>query len=595
MILQNIIFPNNSICSEKDLYFHAKNDSFSLLDNGMQISENNCIDFFSYFNGFTIEKWLRYTTVEKIYCKVQISGKCRVSLFQNKAEGERINKICLHKLEISSEDTKTILIEVPSSCTQGICSLKIEAIKDTHLICGSFDTDSQCLTDVHLIIGICTYRRENFVQRTLKTIQNNFLKNSNSPLAKRLQIIVSDNGQTLDAQKWEDDCIHIYKNKNAGGTGGFTRCMIESLTTFSDWAPTHILLMDDDIILEPEALYRTYTFLSYLKKTYQEYVIGGALLRMDIPYIQFANGEGWENGYVQFTKKGYNLKNEYTLLQNEEELPISHNGWWYCCLPISSDMENSLPFPFFIHADDIEYGLRKEGKFITLNGICVWHDSFDNRKSSAVEYYDIRNAFICSLIHIPEYSAKDMKKRAYRHLIHQLLKYRYADQELFMLGIQHALQGIQFLKDAEPVSLHAQITKMGYHEEDLRNTLSKLEITIPEKKATIENINHRENIKLWHVFTLNGWLLPGKRKITAIPMGAYLTTVARAKKVLYYDPATGKGFFTERKFRALFTTLKNCIKARKLISKNFDNAARDIRENWRDLTTLTFWKKYLDL
>ncbi len=595
MILQNIIFPNKSICSEKDLYFHTNNDSFSLLDNGISITEGNRIDFFSYFNGFTIEKWLRYTIAEKIYCKVQISGACIISLFQNTIEEKQVKKTCLYKQEISGEGTQTILIEIPPSCTHGICSLRIEAINNTHFICGSFETDSKCITDVHLVIGICTYRREDFVQRTLRIIQNSFLTNSNSPLKKRIQVIVSDNGQTLDIEKWQDDGIHIFKNKNAGGTGGFTRCMIEALTTFSNWAPTHILLMDDDIILEPEALYRTYAFLSYLKKTYQEYVIGGALLRMDIPYIQFANGEGWENGYVRFTKMGYNLKNEYTLLLNEEELPISHNGWWYCCLPVTADMKYSLPLPFFIHVDDIEYCLRKEGKFITLNGICVWHDSFDNRKSSAIEYYDIRNAFLCSLIHIPEYSARDIKKRAYRHLIYQLLKYRYADQELFMLGIQHALQGVQFLKDTEPVSLHAQITKMGYHEEDLRDVLSKLGITNTSERPTTVNINYNERFKLWHILTLNGWLLPGKREITAIPMGAYPAATARAKKVLYYDPATGKGFFTERKYRALFTTLKNCIKIRKLISKNFDAAAKDIRENWQDLTTISFWEKYLNL
>lgn len=29
---------------------------------------------------------------------------------------------------------------------------------------------------------------------------------------------------------------------------------------------THILLMDDDIVLEPESLFRTYTLLNFLKK-----------------------------------------------------------------------------------------------------------------------------------------------------------------------------------------------------------------------------------------------------------------------------------------------------------------------------------------
>lgn len=586
MILQNIIFPDKSICSEKNLYFHAGNDSFLMLDKGgIQIKGGKCIDFFSYFNGFTLEKWLRYTTIQNICCKIQISGRCRALLFQNIIESDTVKKICLCKQELTGDGIQTIVLPIPPSCSQGICSLQIEAIGKTQFFSGSFETKSACKANIRLVIGICTYHREEYVKRTLEVIRKKFFSENDTPLADHIQVIVSDNGQTLNFENAQNNCVHIVKNKNAGGTGGFTRCMIEALTTLSDWRPTHILLMDDDIILEPESLYRTFVVLSYLKKSYQEYVIGGALLRMDIPYIQFANGEGWENGYVRFTKRGYNLKDKQTLLRNEEELPISYNGWWYCCFPITPDMKDSLPLPFFIHVDDMEYCLRHKGKFITLNGIAVWHDSFENRKASSMEYYDIRNTFLCCLIHIPDYSARDIKKRAYRHLIYQMLKYRYADQDLYLLGIEHALQGVQFLKNTDPVSLNAQIAKMGYHERDMRKTLHELKIT------DIDKSHYNEHFKPWHIL---GWLLPTK-KIVALPMGAPPTASVKAKKVIYFDPATGKGFCTERKHRALYTTIKNCLKARKLISKNFISAAEDIRANWKELTKIDFWRKYLDL
>lgn len=71
MILQNIIFPNKSICSEKDLYFHTNNDSFSLLDNGISITEGNRIDFFPTLmgllskNGCVIQLPKKYTVKYK--------------------------------------------------------------------------------------------------------------------------------------------------------------------------------------------------------------------------------------------------------------------------------------------------------------------------------------------------------------------------------------------------------------------------------------------------------------------------------------------------------------------------------------------------
>ena len=38
---------------------------------------------------------------------------------------------------------------------------------------------------------------------------------------------------------------------------------------------------------------------------------------------------------------------------------------------------------------------------MTMNGIGVWHDAFDNRKASSMEYYDMRNTLIACAIHHP--------------------------------------------------------------------------------------------------------------------------------------------------------------------------------------------------
>lgn len=45
----------------------------------------------------------------------------------------------------------------------------------------------------------------------------------------------------------------------------------------------HALLMDDDIVIEPEALVKTYQILTLLKDEYEDAFIGGAMLRLDKP------------------------------------------------------------------------------------------------------------------------------------------------------------------------------------------------------------------------------------------------------------------------------------------------------------------------
>lgn len=59
---------------------------------------------------------------------------------------------------------------------------------------------------------------------------------------------------------------------------------------------THVLLMDDDIVIEPEALVKTYTLLTLLKDTYIDTFIGGAMLRLDRQYIQVESGAVWDAG-----------------------------------------------------------------------------------------------------------------------------------------------------------------------------------------------------------------------------------------------------------------------------------------------------------
>ena len=68
------------------------------------------------------------------------------------------------------------------------------------------------------------------------------------------------------------------ENKNAGGAGGFTRTIIETKKQEEENGLTHILLMDDDVVMQPESIYRTYKILTLLKEEYKDAFIGGECL-----------------------------------------------------------------------------------------------------------------------------------------------------------------------------------------------------------------------------------------------------------------------------------------------------------------------------
>lgn len=60
--------------------------------------------------------------------------------------------------------------------------------------------------------------------------------------------------------------VHIYyhRNKNVGGSGGFTRGMIESIRQKPK--ATHVLLMDDDVVVLSESIKRTYCVFTGKRK-----------------------------------------------------------------------------------------------------------------------------------------------------------------------------------------------------------------------------------------------------------------------------------------------------------------------------------------
>ena len=600
MVLQNIIFPKQDVCTETELYYHASHTGVVSLQEGILIPKGTTLNFLTYFNSFSIAKWQEYTEILRFHLLLAIQGKCEVTLFHSslreKADGGYMTEeeeLC--RFSVYTTQTENHCFSFPSRKESGCYYFSVRAIEETRILSGNYDTETPPKNDIHIAIGICTYRREAFVKKTLHTLQDAFLDKKTSPLYGHLQIFVSDNGKTLSPDTFHSDAIHVFHNKNAGGSGGFGRCMLEAMRTGENFHFTHMLLMDDDIILEPESLYRTFSLLSYQKDQYKDYLLGGGLLRLNRPYIQHANGETWNAGKIGYTKRNYDLRTVQDVMRNEIALPIEYCGWWYCCIPVDTEIQHFYPLPLFIHADDIEYGLRFHGQIITLNGIAVWHDAFDNRRTSPMEYYDMRNAFICNAIHYPTYTKAQAKKTICRHLLGQLLKFRYRDQLLTLRALDDFCRGTDFLKMTDPIALHQEILQMGYQQTDIAPLLEEYQTKIPDIMPPADAELYTEQPFTWkEKLTLNGWFLPAKKGCLPIPFGKHPNKWYRRKTVLLFDPDTGKGFVTTKQWKQPLITVFRCLKACRTIDKKFISAAEDFRRHAGELTTEKFWRDYLE-
>lgn len=594
MILQNLVVPQKGICNESELYYHVSKGSVKHENGHLVLARGATVEFLTYFNSFSAGKWFEYTQIQEYEAVIQYTGACRLSLFRVRREDDHLIRKLVRETTGNHVESSEEKIAFCCDGKDWVYFISVTALEDTEVWHGSYRT-GQPVTPrtVNIAIGICTYRREEYVTKTLETLETYISDDSGSDLCGHVHVFVSDNGNTLPLDGWNDSYIHVVYNKNAGGSGGFGRCMLEAERTRDKYYFTHILLMDDDIILEPESIFRTYALLSLRAEEFDEYLLGGALLRLDRPHIQHANGEMWNGGYIGFTKRGYDLRQEFDIVRNEERLPIEYSGWWYCCIPMTGDFSHSYPLPIFVHGDDIEYGLRFGGRIMTLNGIGVWHDAFDHRRASSMEYYDIRNALICNTIHYPEHTKARVIKKIYRRLLGNLLRYRYDDQLLTMKGVEDYCKGVDFLRGQDPVALHQQIMQMGYRMEDVSEQLKECQVERYYESPADQELYTDTPFVLRQKLTLNGWLLPGKKECIPIPLGAHAKKWYRCKRGFLFEPDTKKGFFVRRERKQLFITLARCIRMAWLIYRRYDKVVEDYRKHGEKLTTRAFWKKYL--
>lgn len=581
MILQKIRFPNSETTEESREMYYRKN--------------GNTWMFNTYFNVFSLEKWIKYTNLSHMFFAASVCGAAEIAvwnLYETQGELQRDIIVCK---SFSNEEKKQERMEIPlHEINKGILYIEVNKKDNScEIMDMAFATDDIPLNPISMAIDICTYKRERYVLSNLKVLERELIENEKSSLYHKLDVLLIDNGKTLNIN--EKEWLHLYQNKNAGGTAGFTRGMIEA-RNLQDKEFTHIILMDDDVTISAEGIERTYAFLQILKAEYQTAMIGGAMLRMDYPYLQQEAGAAYEAGHFVSFHRGLDLRKEENILFNEKEEAVEYNAWWYCCIPIKVIEKIAYPLPFFIHGDDAEYGLRSKEKIILLNGICVWHNSFEHKRPSVNEYYDIRNSLIVNSIYITDYNRRSAEKMLLKRVLTNLFRYRYKDAALNLLAAEDYLKGISWLKGQDGELLHQKIMSLGYqYRETNRKLLEKRNcITV---KDIVEGKTNSNQIDKKKLISLNGWLLPAhqRRQPKSIMAGESPHEYYREKKVFIFDPDTEKGFWAEKKWREFFAILKRFLKVNNTFRSEFQTVRDDYKENYKTLCSKAFWDEYLDI
>lgn len=597
--LQSILLPCEAVCTVQELYFHEKDDR---------------ADFDGYFNLFYIEKRKAYTNIAGLYLTARIMGYSRLILMHNR---EKIREMELN------HDQKEYVVEFPyQEYSDGVFwfSLIKRPGEVKQEISGYYagEISDEYLQPVNIGIDICTYRREPYVLRNLMQLKEKILDNEQLDAAAHIRIYVIDNGKTLkehaeicELVKKSDGRICILENRNAGGVGGFTRGMMEVMNHREEYGMTHVLLMDDDAVIEPDAVMRTYGLLATRKEEWKKITVGGGIMRQEFPHILFCAGEMWKDGFVINPRKNLDVRDYQTaccsyLTETGHEHEW-YSGWWYCCYSLETVRPDNLPLPVFIHGDDIEFCLRNRNQGIVfLNGITVWHRSFDLTLPGANHYYDLRNVLIC-LVLLQDEVKKKALKFVMRSLTSAVIRLRYEDAELVYRGFLDFLKGPQWLIRQDPNELNQKIRQQSAKKIDPEEAFRQLDpeeadslyrqIQDYQNRFGMDQIARAKTVQkpsILQALTFNGWLMPeNKRKIYMVSVLDSPWAVFRKNKVFCYEPGSGKGVMTERDYHRIGRMIGLYIKSWIAFRKYFDPACERYRKQFKQITNQKFWEEYL--
>jgi galactofuranosylgalactofuranosylrhamnosyl-N-acetylglucosaminyl-diphospho-decaprenol beta-1,5/1,6-galactofuranosyltransferase len=597
--IQSIIFPNLEICDVEKLFFRSNNKTtFNYDEQVLQMSKGSLVGFDTYFNGFCLDNWKNYTRVQHIGAYLNLKGSFKINIRNVDVFCESKSLISQKIVTTQSLESVEVLDNLNLSNYTGMIYIEAEALDDNCEIKGGhFYSRAEQKNDVKLGIVICTYKREDYVNKNLLLLENLLLNQEG--WRDKVEVFVIDNGNTLEV--FDSPSIHTIPNKNAGGSGGFARGMLEVLKQQRGF--THLILMDDDIVFHPLIIQHLWNFLSLANQ--QNLCFGGSMLRLDKKYVQHERGGRWDKdrGFVS-VKRDSDLRELKATLFNEVNEHIDYSGWWFFCLPIDSIEQYGLPYPFFIRLDDVEFGIRVRSSYktIILNGMCVWHEPFENKHSAITEYYYIRNSLIFkSIYHSENFSAISAIKSFLKPILRELFLYRYETASTIVKAVRDYLNGPDFLENMNPASNHkdvSQFTEKAVKNDSLNFIYSKY----------VESAKQTENKlkRIVRYLTFNGHLLPSfllfkadtlaSKGYRVVPFGeARPVNVFRAKKILYYRLATQEGFEVNFSRIDFFKILANAVWLAILMSISMRKLKVQYLNSLPRLTSKDFWEKYLEL
>ncbi|MGX7823612.1 glycosyltransferase [Actinokineospora sp. 24-640] len=458
---QRGLFTGPATVVPDELYAEVVAGSAARTRTRLTVNPHSQVTTDTYFGRFPASYWQRWTVVDEVVVELTVTGSGKVALVASDTNGET-RTVAAEVVDGARGATVRLTGRLTMFLDGGFLWVDL-ATEDAALVVESLAWTVAAPAERRLTsIVICTFNRADDCVATLGAL-------SSDPEALQLieHVYVVDQGSDLvesraafpDAEKALDGRLRYLRQPNLGGAGGFGRGMYEVTEAGK---PANVLLMDDDVLCEPEIVVRLSAFAA---RTSAPTIVGGQMLRLLHPTkllagAEYADFAGLVPGKV--VKGGLDDVDLLAEAEDEDGLPLGkpnrgdlrvdahYNAWWSCMIPSEVVEQLGFPLPLFFQWDDVEYGYRARTRGIptvTLPGAAVWHADFDWKDADKWnEYFAVRNAMVVSALHSetdPLVVARSLMARVVRYL----LGMQYGLAVTVIMAVEDFLRGPEIFAD----------------------------------------------------------------------------------------------------------------------------------------------------
>ncbi|GGD40099.1 hypothetical protein GCM10011358_25050 [Sinisalibacter lacisalsi] len=605
--------PEPEICADDEMFFRRRGGvSLDLGTGALRLTIGSEVSFDTYFNLFNLGVWTVRTRLSGLALHLAGSGRVSVRLLRGSIINEppepdsdeqldhdktRLTRdqSVIHEAEydLAEEGIEIPLAkllgaldetgEVPAQT--GLVHLHVAALEEgARLTAGAWLADaSPEEPSIRLAMSVTSFRREAETAATARRVTA-FIDAEGPQLGAQLDLIIVDNGQTLDLPPHPH--LRLVPNRNLGGSGGFARGLAEARTG----GHTHVLFCDDDAAFMVESLRRTIAFLRLARST--RAAVAGAMISAGAPWAM------WENGATfnrvcrpQFLGTDLRHADEVGRMELSSARPKPHNfygGWWYFAFPLSAVTHD--PFPFFVRGDDISFSLANDFEISPINGVVSFQEDFSAKESPHTLYLDLRNHLHHHLVHPNlEIGPLGTASIAWRFIARSIVRMHYETAEAQLLAWHDLMKGPALFEDEIDMSARRKKISSLIEREEWRET-APLSSDAPPPRDPGPRWGK------WYLALLNGhvvpfWSLLGRHATVPVRLRSAVWPIWRARQATFYDADGRKSYTVTHDKRRAWAIIWRSARATVRWLRNYSALREAHRAGYARLSRPDFWEK----